>query len=232
MKKPFILLADDELRIRKLVSDFLIKAGFEVLCARDGKEALDIFTEQGNKIALIILDVMMPNMNGWEVLKEIKELSIVPVIMLTARGEEADQLKGFKLGANDYVNKPFSPSVLVARVENLLKRSGKIGSKQLVFGNISIEPESRIAFVENSPIELTPKEFDLLLYFFNNMGIALTRDKLLNAVWNYDYFGDLRTVDTHIKQLRAKLGIYSSYIQTVRGIGYRLKVQSETIDQN
>jgi two-component system, OmpR family, response regulator ResD len=232
VKRQFILIADDETRMRKLVSDFLVNAGFEVLHAEDGKKAYDIFLEFRNKIDLIILDVMMPQMDGWEVLKEIKKLSSVPVIMLTAKAEEADQLTGFKLGANDYVSKPFSPSVLVARVENLLKRSGKMGCELLQLGGLSINLMEHIAYVDNSLIELTPKEFDMMVYFVQNEGIALTRDNILNAVWNHDYFGDLRTVDTHVKQLRAKLGIYSDYIETVRGIGYRLRCRDKNINQS
>lgn len=229
MKKPFILIADDEIRLAKLVSDFLVNSGFGVLTAADGKQAFNLFIEYRNKIDLMILDVMMPQMDGWEVLKEIKSISSVPIIMLTAKAEESDQLTGFKLGANDYVTKPFSPSVLVARVENLLKRSGKVGGERLLSGNLSIDLNEHAAYIENRLIELTPKEFDLLVYFIQNEGIALSRDNILNAVWNHDYFGDLRTVDTHVKQLRAKLGLFSCYIQTVRGIGYRMRCLDESL---
>lgn len=227
MKKPLILIADDEMRLRKLVSDFLLNSGIGVLTAEDGKMALDIFIEQKQKIDLIILDVMMPQMDGWEVLKEIRKISSVPIIMLTAKSEESDELTGFKLGANDYVTKPFSPSVLVARVENLLKQTRKISSERLLSGNLSIDLIEHIAYIDNCLIEVTPKEFDLLAYFIQNEGIALSRDNILNAVWNHDYFGDLRTVDTHVKQLRAKLGVFSYYIQTVRGIGYRMRCKDE-----
>jgi DNA-binding response OmpR family regulator len=232
VKKPLILIADDEIRLRKLVSDFLLNSSYGVLTATDGKQAYDIFMEERHKIDLIILDVMMPQMDGWEVLKEIKKVSSVPVIMLTAKSEETDQLQGFKLGANDYVTKPFSPSVLVARVENLLKRSGKIGGERLGLGNLSIDLIEHVVYIDNCLIELTPKEFDLLVYFIQNEGIALSRDNVLNAVWNHDYFGDLRTVDTHVKQLRAKLGIHGGYIQTVRGIGYRMRCKDEDIDKS
>ncbi|WP_318503942.1 response regulator transcription factor [Bacillus sp. T3] len=234
MKKPLILIADDEMRLRKLVSDFLLNSGIGVLTAEDGKMAIDIFIEQRQKIDLIILDVMMPQMDGWEVLKAIRKVSSsVPIIMLTAKSEESDELTGFKLGANDYVTKPFSPSVLVARVENLLKQSRKISSERLVSGNLSIDLIEHIAYIDNCLIELTPKEFDLLVFFIQNEGIALSRDNILNAVWNHDYFGDLRTVDTHVKQLRAKLGIFSRYIQTVRGIGYRMRCKdADDIDKS
>jgi two-component system, OmpR family, response regulator ResD len=230
VKKPLILIADDEIRLGKLVSDFLLNSGFGVLTAKDGKQAFDLFTEYRAKIDLIILDVMMQQMDGWEVLKEIKSISSVPIIMLTAKAEESDQLTGFKLGANDYVTKPFSPSVLVARVENLLKRSGKVGGERLLSRNLSIDLNEHTAYIDNPVIELTPKEFDLLVYFIQNEGIALSRDIILNAVWNHDYFGDLRTVDTHVKQLRAKLGLFSCYIQTVRGIGYRMRCQDEILN--
>jgi two-component system, OmpR family, response regulator ResD len=232
VKKPFILIADDEIRLAKLVSDFLVNSGFGVLTAVNGKQAFNLFIEYRNKIDLMILDVMMPQMDGWEVLKEIKSISSVPIIMLTAKAEESDQLTGFKLGANDYVTKPFSPSVLVARVENLLKRSGKVGGERLLSGNLSIDLNEHAAYIENRLIELTPKEFDLLVYFIQNEGIALSRDNILNAVWNHDYFGDLRTVDTHVKQLRAKLGLFSCYIQTVRGIGYRMRCLDESLHKS
>ncbi len=201
-----------------------------MLCVEDGKKAFDAFTELGNKIDLIILDVMMPHMDGWEVLKGIKGVSNVPVIMLTAKAEEADQLTGFRLGANDYVSKPFSPSVLVARVENLLKGSGKLSGEELTLGNISIDKNEHLVYVDDLPVDLTPKEFDMLVYFIQNNGIALSRDTLLNSVWNYDYYGDLRTVDTHVKQLRAKLGKYGAYIQTIRGVGYKMRCTVETIN--
>ncbi|MBM7649756.1 DNA-binding response OmpR family regulator [Bacillus ectoiniformans] len=223
MNKPIVLLADDELRLRKLVSDFLINAGFEVICAENGKQAFDKFLEFSDSIDVIVLDVMMPLMDGWEVLSEIKSTSTVPIIMLTAKGEESDQLTGFRLGANDYVCKPFSPSVLVARVENQLKAVQKKGMDMLQVGGISIDTNRHLVYVEENSIDLTPKEFDLLLYLFKNKGLALSRDRILNGVWSYDYQGDLRTVDTHVKQLRAKLGKYGAYIETLRSVGYRLK---------
>ena len=232
VKKPLILIADDEIRLGKLVSDFLVNSGFGVLTATDGKQAINLFIEYRNKIDLIILDVMMPQMDGWKVLKEVKSISSVPIIMLTAKAEESDQLTGFKLGANDYVTKPFSPSVLVARVENLLKRTGKIGGEKIISRNLSIDLIEHAAYIDERPIEMTPKEFDLLVYFIQNEGIALSRDNILNAVWNHDYFGDLRTVDTHVKQLRAKLGVFSYYIETVRGIGYRMRCKAEDVDKS
>ena len=232
MKKPLILIADNEIRLGKLVSDCLVNSGFGVLTATDGKQAFDIFTEYRNKIDLIILDVMMPQMDGWEVLKEIKSISSVPIIILNAIADESDQLTGFKLGANDYVTKPFSPSVLVARVENLLKRTGRIWGNQLASGNLSIDLIEHAAYINERHIEMTPKEFDLLVYFIQNEGIALSRDNILNAVWNHDYFGDLRTVDTHVKQLRAKLGLFSNYIETVRGIGYRMRCKDEEVGKS
>ncbi|MBH0166690.1 response regulator transcription factor [Fictibacillus sp. 7GRE50] len=225
MNKPLVLLADDEVRLRKLVSDFLVSAGFEVICAENGKEAFDFFLKKSESIDLIILDVMMPLMDGWEVLSEIKNISTVPVIMLTAKGEESDQLTGFRLGANDYVCKPFSPSVLVARVENLLKQMKKMKQDKLNIGGIEVDIHQHAVYVDENSIGLTPKEFDLLLYLFKNKNLALSRDKILNGVWSYDYHGDLRTVDTHIKQLRGKLGDYGHFIETIRGVGYRLREQ-------
>lgn len=224
MNKPTVLIVDDEMRIRKLISDFLIKADFKVVTAVDGQDALDLFLQNSKEINLIILDVLMPKLDGWETLKEIRKLSVIPVIMLTAKGEESDQLNGFRLGADDYIHKPFSPSILVARVESLLKRTGFSGIENLVYGGITVNFDAHLAYLYNTVLDLTPKEYDLLLYFCDNKGIALSRDKLLNAVWNYDYYGDLRTVDTHIKQLRAKLLDCGEYIQTVRGVGYRFEV--------
>ena len=229
MKSFYVLVADDEFRIRKLLTEFLSREGYKVLEAADGEEAIDMLFESKIKVDLVVLDVMMPKYDGWFVLERIREFSTVPVIMLTARSDESDQLKGFKLGADDYVTKPFSPSVLMARINNILKRE-KTDVTELNFGQIRMSLSAREVFVENKKIELTPKEFELLKYFIDNKGIALSRDKILNAVWNYDYFGDLRTVDTHIKQLRAKLGQYSYYISTVRSIGYRLDIENENID--
>lgn len=230
MKNIYVLVADDEYRIRKLLADFLVREGYKVIEAADGEETIDVLFNTKTKIDLVILDVMMPKYDGWFVLERIREFSTVPVVMLTARSDEYDQLKGFKLGADDYVTKPFSPSVLMARINKILKRD-RTDISELQFGVVRMSLASREVFIEGTKTELTPKEFELLRYFIDNKGIALSRDKILNAVWNYDYFGDLRTVDTHIKQLRAKLGHYSYYISTVRSIGYRLDIENENLDQ-
>ncbi|MBN2504306.1 MAG: response regulator transcription factor [Bacilli bacterium] len=230
MKNLYVLVADDEFRIRKLLAEFLQREGYKTLEAIDGEQAIDILFESKNKIDLVILDVMMPKYDGWFVLERIREFSTVPVIMLTARADESDQLKGFKLGADDYVTKPFSPSVLMARINNILKKE-KTEAAEVNFGVIHMSLAAREVFINDTKTDLTPKEFELLKYFIDNKGIALSRDKILNAVWNYDYFGDLRTVDTHIKQLRAKLDKYSYYISTVRSIGYRLDIENENIDK-
>ena len=219
-----ILVADDEDRIRKLVGDFLSRKGYEIIEASDGGEALRLVSETPEP-DLVILDVMMPVLDGWTVLSEIRRISNVPVILLTAKSTESDQLGGFRLGADDYITKPFSPSLLVARVEALLKRGGKISETRRVCGDVSIDDVAHVAYVANKPVDLTPKEYNLLLYFIENKGIALSREKILNGVWNYDYFGDLRTVDTHVKQLRSKLGESGNMIVTVRGVGYRLEVR-------
>lgn len=229
MKSFYVLVADDEFRIRKLLAEFLMREGYKVLEAADGEETIDLLFNSKMKVDLVILDVMMPKYDGWFVLERIREFSTIPVIMLTARSDESDQLKGFKLGADDYVTKPFSPGVLMARINNLLKKEKSDGS-ELTFGVIRMSQASREVFIEKTKIDLTPKEFELLRYFIENKGIALSRDKILNAVWNYDYFGDLRTVDTHIKQLRSKLGKFAYYISTVRSIGYRLDLENENID--
>lgn len=229
MRNTYVLIVDDEFRIRRLVSDFLKRDNYSVIEAADGEEALDIIFESNQKVDLVILDVMMPKYDGWYVLERIREFLNLPVIMLTARGDEYDQLKGFKLGADDYVTKPFSPSVLMARVNKLLKRDKKV-HEEVIFGVIKMDLAAREVYINDRKIALTPKEYELLKFFIDNKGIALSRDKILNAVWNYDYFGDLRTVDTHIKQLRAKLGDYSYYISTVRSIGYRLDSENEIID--
>jgi DNA-binding response OmpR family regulator len=229
MKNINVLVADDEFRIRKLLAEFLQREGYKVLEAEDGEQAIDLMFNSKSKVDLVILDVMMPKYDGWFVLERIREFSTVPVVMLTARSDEYDQLKGFKLGADDYVTKPFSPSVLMARINKIIKRE-KVEASELVFGAIKMSLASREVFVSGKKIELTPKEFELLKFFIDNKGIALSRDKILNAVWNYDYFGDLRTVDTHIKQLRSKLGETASYISTVRSIGYRLDIENENLD--
>lgn len=219
-----ILVADDEDRIRKLVGDFLSRSGYEIIEAEDGGEALRLATTDPVP-DLIILDVMMPVLDGWTVLSEIRRQNNVPVILLTAKGTENDQLGGFRLGADDYITKPFSPSLLVARVEALLKRGSRVSENEPVCGDISIDEVAHVAYVKGKPLELTPKEYNLLLYFIENRGVALSREKILNGVWNYDYFGDLRTVDTHVKQLRSKLGEAGNMIVTVRGVGYRLEVK-------
>ena len=218
-----ILVADDEERIRKLIVDFITREGFEVIEASDGVQALNLAL--GNpRPDLIILDIMMPVMDGWSVISELRKTLDTPVILLTAKSSENDQLSGFRLGADDYVTKPFSPSLLVARVQALLRRKGVLGSKNAQCGNVRIDELAHVAYVGDRALELTPKEYDLLLFFIENKGVALSREKILNGVWNYDYFGDLRTVDTHVKQLRSKLGESGDMIVTVRGVGYRLEV--------
>ena len=219
-----ILVADDEDRIRKLISDFLSREGFEITEAADGGQALNLATGS-NKPDLIILDVMMPVLDGWTVLAEVRKSTDIPVILLTAKAAESDQLSGFRLGADDYITKPFSPSLLVARVQALLRRRGILGSHCAQCGDVRVDELAHIAYVNDKALELTPKEYDLLLYFIENKGVALSREKILNGVWNYDYFGDLRTVDTHVKQLRSKLGEAGDMIVTVRSVGYRLEVK-------
>ena len=224
MSKLKILVVDDEARMRKLVKDFLVKKDFDVLEAEDGLKALDIFFENKN-IALVILDVMMPKMDGWKVCKEIREFSKVPIIMLTAKSDEKDELLGFELGVDEYISKPFSPKILVARVEALLRRSGNISTNDIVnIGGIEINKSAHIVTVDGERVELSFKEFELLSYFVENVGIALSREKILNNVWNYDYFGDARTIDTHVKKLRSKLGEKGNYIKTIWGIGYKFEV--------
>lgn len=224
MDKIKILVVDDESRMRKLVKDFLVKQDYEVLEAGDGEEALDIFYENKG-ISLIILDVMMPKMDGWEVCKEIRSYSDVPIIMLTAKGDERDELQGFDLGVDEYISKPFSPKILVARVEAILRRSNVIGADSIVsVGGIEINKAAHQVTIDGDPIELSFKEFELLTYFVENRGIALSREKILNNVWNYDYFGDARTIDTHVKKLRSKLGKKGEYIHTIWGMGYKFEV--------
>ncbi|QWC00114.1 response regulator transcription factor [Mycoplasmatota bacterium] len=230
MSKKRVLVVDDEFRIRKLLVDFLKREDYESIEAKDGEEALDLLFESKEKVDLIILDVMMPKYDGWYVLESIREYMTTPVVMLTARSDEYDQLKGFKLGADDYVTKPFSPSVLMARINKILNKDTE-DVESLDFGVIHMDLASRQVYINDSKIDLTPKEFELLRYLINNKGLALSRDKILNAVWNYDYFGDLRTVDTHVKQLRAKLGDYAYYISTVRSVGYRLDIENEFITE-
>ncbi len=225
MEKLKILVVDDESRMRKLVRDFLVKQDFEVTEAVDGEDALNQFYDQKD-IALIILDVMMPKINGWEVCREIRESSKVPIIMLTAKGEESDELQGFDIGADEYISKPFSPRILVARVEAILRRTGKNDEQILEIGGIAVDRLGHQVTVEGKELELSYKEFELLTYFIENKGIALSREKILNHVWNYDYFGDARTIDTHVKKLRSKLGAKGDYIKTIWGMGYKFEVES------
>lgn len=218
-----ILVVDDESRMRKLVRDFLTAKGFRVIEAGDGEEALDIFFREKD-ISLILLDVMMPRLDGWEVLKTIRQYSKVPIMMLTARGEERDELQGFDLGVDEYISKPFSPKILTARVEAILRRAGSTASDAVTVGGITIDKSARQVTIDGQPVELSYKEFELLDYFINNQGMALSREKILNNVWNYDYFGDARTIDTHVKKLRSKMGDKGDYIKTVWGMGYKFEV--------
>ena len=223
MQTVKILVVDDEFRMRKLVKDFLTKSGYFVLEASDGSEAMGKFYEHKD-IALIILDVMMPKMDGWEVCKEIRTTSKVPIIMLTARGDERDELKGFELGVDEYISKPFSPKILVARVEAILRRSqNKEEDNILEFAGIKVDRNAHMVIIEDENIDLSYKEFELLTYFMENKGIALSREKILNNVWNYDYFGDARTIDTHVKKLRSKMGEKGNLIKTIWGVGYKLE---------
>ena len=225
MEKRKILVVDDERRMRKLVRDFLTKQGFEVLEAGDGEAALDIFYADKD-IALLILDVMMPKMDGWQVCREIRSHSKVPIIMLTARGDERDELLGFELGVDEYISKPFSPKILVARVEAILRRTSQTDADGVLrAGGVEINKVSHIASIDGEPMELSYKEFELLAYFMENQGIALSREKILNSVWNYDYFGDARTIDTHVKKLRSKMGEKGEYIKTIWGMGYKFEVE-------
>ena len=223
MDKIKILVVDDESRMRKLVKDFLSKSGYEVLEAGDGEEAVDIFFKD-KEIALIILDVMMPKMDGWQVCREIRQYSKVPIIMLTAKSDERDELLGFDLGVDEYISKPFSPKILVARVEAILRRTGQTDTESVLeAGGIRINKTAHQATLDGEPLELSYKEFELLTYFLENQGIALSREKILNNVWNYDYFGDARTIDTHVKKLRSKLGDKGELIKTIWGMGYKLE---------
>lgn len=224
MDKLKILVVDDESRMRKLVRDFLQRDGFTVLEAGDGMEAMEVFYDQKD-ISLIILDVMMPKMDGWQVCREIRKISQVPIIMLTARADERDELQGFDLGVDEYISKPFSPKILVARVEAILRRTNAIHSDDVIdAGGIEVDKAAHIVKIDNEIIELSYKEFELLAYFIENKGIALSREKILNNVWNYDYFGDARTIDTHVKKLRSKLGDKGDYIKTIWGMGYKFEV--------
>ena len=220
-----ILVVDDESRMRKLVKDFLIRDGYSVLEAGDGGEALDIFFEMQSEIALVILDVMMPKLDGWQVCREIRQYSKVPIIMLTARTDERDELQGFDLGVDEYIGKPFSPKILVARVEAILRRTNQFQKEENIrAGGIELDMAAHQVTIDGKPIELSYKEFELLHFFMKNEGLALSREKILNEVWNYDYFGDARTIDTHVKKLRSKLGEKGDYIKTIWGMGYKFEV--------
>lgn len=220
-----ILIVDDESRMRKLIKDFLVAKGYNILEAEDGEKALEIFEQNCSKISLILLDVMMPKLDGWSVLRQIRQESKVPIVMLTARGEEQDELFGFELGVDEYISKPFSPKILVARVEAILKRSEPEKKVLKEYGGIEIDKEGRTVKVEGKLIELSLREYELLTYLVENENIALSRDKILNNVWNYDYYGDSRTIDSHIKKIRHKLGKKGKYIKTMRGVGYKFEVK-------
>ena len=225
MENEYILIVDDEERMRKLIKDFLMQKNYKILEAGDGEEALRIFQENEEKISVILLDVMMPKLDGWSVLRQIRQTSKVPIIMLTARGEEQDELFGFELGVDEYISKPFSPKILVARVEALLKRTRAEENGTKDYGGIIIDSKGRTVTVDGKQIEMSLREYELLKYLVDNKGIALSRDKILNNVWNYDYYGDSRTIDSHIKKIRHKLGKKGKYIQTIRGIGYKFEVK-------
>ena len=225
MENTTILIVDDEARMRKLIKDFLTKNDYKTLEAGDGEEAIDVFEENKNKISLILLDVMMPKLDGWSVLRKIRNESQVPVIMLTARGEEQDELFGFELGVDEYISKPFSPKILVARVEAILKRVYGDTKQLKDYDGIVIDQEGRTVKVDGKPIDLSLREYELLKYLLDNENIALSRDKILNNVWNYDYYGDSRTIDSHIKKIRHKLGKKGKYIETVRGLGYKFEIK-------
>ena len=225
MDGTYILVVDDESRIRKLLRDFFTAKGYQILEAEDGEKAIEVFEENRNKIKLILLDVMMPKLDGWSVLRKIRQESNLPVIMLTARGEEQDELFGFELGVDEYISKPFSPKILVARVEAILKRVYGDTKQLKDYDGIVIDQEGRTVKVDGKPIDLSLREYELLKYLLDNENIALSRDKILNNVWNYDYYGDSRTIDSHIKKIRHKLGKKGKYIETVRGIGYNFEIK-------
>ena len=222
-----ILIVDDESRMRKLIKDFLTAKGYSILEAEDGEKALEVFEENKNKINLILLDVMMPKLDGWSVLRQIRQESKIPIVMLTARGEEQDELFGFELGVDEYISKPFSPKILVARVEAILKRTNQKAKEIKTYDGIEIDKEGRTVKVDGKQVELSLREYELLTYLVDNENIALSRDKILNNVWNYDYYGDSRTIDSHIKKIRHKLGKKGKYIKTMRGIGYKFEINSE-----
>ena len=225
MNNATILIVDDESRMRKLIKDFLVKKDYKILEAENGEEALEIFEQNENQIDLVLLDVMMPKLDGWSVLRRIRQTSNVPVIMLTARAEEQDELFGFELGVDEYIAKPVSPKILVARVEALLKRVGTNKKVTKNYGGIEIDSDGRTVKVDNKQIELSLREYELLKYLVDNEKIALSREKILNNVWNYDFYGDSRTIDSHIKKIRHKLGKKGKYIETIRGIGYKFEVK-------
>ena len=226
MVEDSILVVDDEERMRKLIKDFLNNKGYHILEAEDGEKALEVYEENQSKIMLILLDVMMPKLDGWSVLRQIRQKNKdVPIIMLTARGEEQDELFGFELGVDEYISKPFSPKILVARVEAILKRTGKDEREIKNYGGIEIDKEGRTVLVEGKNIELSLREYELLLYLVQNENVALSRDKILNNVWNFDYYGDSRTIDSHVKKIRHKLGKKGKYIKTIRGVGYKFEVK-------
>ena len=220
-----VLVVDDESRMRKLIKDFLMQKGFNILEAEDGEKALEVYEAEKSKISLILLDVMMPKLDGWSVLRQIRQESKVPIIMLTARGEEQDELFGFELGVDEYISKPFSPKILVARVEAILKRLQGEEKQMKDYDGITIDSEGRTVKVDGKQIELSLREYELLKYLVDNENIALSRDKILNNVWNYDYYGDSRTIDSHIKKIRHKLGKKGKYIKTMRGVGYKFEVK-------
>jgi len=222
---PTILIVDDESRMRKLIKDFLKQKEFNVLEAEDGEKALEVFEVEKEKIKLILLDVMMPKLDGWSVLRQIRQDSQVPIVMLTARGEEQDELFGFELGVDEYIAKPFSPKILVARVEAILKRTSPNEKAVKDYGGITIDNEGRTVKVDGKEIELSLREYELLKYLLDNENIALSREKILNTVWNYDFYGDSRTIDSHIKKVRHKLGKKGKYIQTIRGVGYKFEIK-------
>ena len=227
MERLKVLVVDDESRMRKLVRDFLVKKDFEVLEAGDGAEAIDIFFATKD-IALVILDVMMPKMDGWQVCREVRSYSQVPIIMLTAKSDERDELLGFELGVDEYISKPFSPKILVARVEAILRRTSGLAADDVIrAGGIEVNKAAHEVTIDGTSIELSYNEFELLTYFMENQGIALSREKILNSVWNYDYFGDARTIDTHVKKLRSKLGAKGDYIKTIWGMGYKFEVDAQ-----
>jgi two-component system, OmpR family, response regulator ResD len=225
MDKLKILVVDDESRMRKLVKDFLVRKNYDVIEAENGEQAIDIFFAKKD-IALIILDVMMPKLDGWQVCREIRQYSKVPIIMLTAKSDEKDELLGFELGVDEYISKPFSPKILVARVEAVLRRTTATEEELIEVGGIVLDKSAHQVKIDGAEIELSFKEFELLTYFVTNQGVALSREKILNNVWNYDYFGDARTIDTHVKKLRSKMGPKGDFIKTIWGLGYKFEVDA------